>query len=72
MLAPMRTPTQALGALAFLAVIAFAGIKLADGWADWVVFGVFVVTFFGFAFAVYQRQYPTKKRAFTRDPDSHW
>jgi hypothetical protein len=46
----------------------------ADGWADWVVFGVVICAALGGAIAVWQRQYPaaTKKRVFTRDSDSRW
>ena len=62
-------------ALLLLAVIA-AGVWLvtwsAEDWADWVVFGVFVLTALGFAIAIHQRQYPTKKRSYRRDPDSNW
>ena len=45
-----------------------------DGWADWVVFGVFCCAALGGAIAVWQRQYPaaSKKRVFTRDSDSRW
>lgn len=50
----------------------YAAARIADGWADWVVFGAFVFTFLGFAVAVNKRQYPTKKRSITRDADSRW
>ena len=63
---------QLLAAGAFLGAIALAGILLADGWADYVVFAVFFLTFVGFAIAASKRQYPTKKRGFTRDADSRW
>ncbi|HEV3228316.1 MAG TPA: hypothetical protein VGY97_02485 [Solirubrobacteraceae bacterium] len=40
--------------------------KVAINWADWVVFGMIVVTVVGAAIAVYPRRYPTRKRAYTR------
>lgn len=43
--------------------------KVAVGWADWVVFAMLVVTGVGAAIAVYPRQYPSRKRAYTRDSD---
>jgi O-antigen/teichoic acid export membrane protein len=43
--------------------------KVAVGWADWVVVGMLVVTFIGAAIAVYPRQYPSRKRAYTRDSE---
>ena len=49
-----------------------AAIAIADSWADYVVFGAFFLTFLGFAIAINKRQYPTKKRGFTRDSDSRW
>jgi hypothetical protein len=57
---------------------AIAGVWLvaagADGWEDWVVFGVVICAVIGSAIAVWQRQYPaaTKKRTFTRDSESNW
>ena len=46
----------------------------ADGWADWVVFGVVICAALGGAIAVWNREYPaqSKKRVFTRDSDSDW
>jgi hypothetical protein len=63
---------QALVAVLLLAGLALAASQIADSWADWVVFGALVFTFLGAAAAVHRRQYPTKKRAFTRDADSKW
>jgi hypothetical protein len=40
-----------------------------DGWADWVVFGVIVMTTIGAAIAIYPRRYPTRKRTFIRHSD---
>jgi hypothetical protein len=46
----------------------------ADGWEDWVVFGVVICAVIGGAIAVWNRQYPaqSKKRVFTRDSESNW
>ena len=63
---------QLLAAAAFLGVLVLAASQIADDWSDWVVFGVVVVTLFGFAVAINKRQYPTKKRGFTRDSESDW
>jgi hypothetical protein len=43
--------------------------KVAAGWADWVVFAMLVVTGVGAAIALYPRQYPTRKRAYTRESE---
>jgi hypothetical protein len=63
---------QLLAAALFLGAIAVAAVLIADDWSDYIVFGVFFLTFVGFAIAVNKRQYPTKKRTFTRDSDSRW
>jgi hypothetical protein len=63
---------QLLFAALFLGAIVVAAVLIADSWADWVVFSVFVLTFVGFAIAVNKRQYPTSKRGFTHDSDSEW
>jgi len=38
----------------------------ADGWADWVVFGVIVLTFIGFAIAIAPNIYARRKRVISR------
>jgi hypothetical protein len=63
---------QLLAAGLFLGAIVVAAILIADSWADYVVFGAFFLTFVGFAIAVNKRQYPTKKRGFTRESDDRW
>ncbi len=63
---------QLLAAAAFLGVLVVAAMTLSDGWADYVVFAAFFITFVGFAIAVNKRQYPTGKRGFSRDSDSRW
>ncbi len=65
-------PVQLLAAGLFMGVIVVAAILIADEWSDYVIFGAFFLTFLGFAIAVNKRQYPTKKRGFTRDSDSRW
>jgi hypothetical protein len=43
---------------------------LADGWEDWVVYGVIVVMTFGAFRAIFERRYTTQKRTFIhRDED---
>jgi nucleotide-binding universal stress UspA family protein len=65
-----RSPwVQLLAAIVFLGVIVLAAALIAENWAQWVVYGVFVVTFFAFAHAVYQRQWNTKNRGVTRRVD---
>jgi cytochrome bd-type quinol oxidase subunit 2 len=44
-------------------------VSNADGWADWVVFGVIVLTTIGAAIAIYPRRYPTRRRTFIRHSD---
>ena len=63
---------QAAAALAFVGVLVIAALLIADSWADYVVFAAVVLTLIGFAVAVNKRQYPTRKRSFTRDADSNW
>ena len=60
--------------LAVAAGLGYAVTRSANGWADWVVFGVIVFAALGGAIAVWNRQYPhaNKKRTFTRDSDSEW
>jgi drug/metabolite transporter (DMT)-like permease len=63
---------QALLVGLLVAVLALAVTDVVDNWSDWVVLGVIVFTTIAVAFTVYNRQYPTKKRSFTRDSDSKW
>jgi cytochrome bd-type quinol oxidase subunit 2 len=60
---------QVLVFLAIVAALAWAVLSSMDNWADWVVFGVIVLTTLGAAIAVYPRRYPTKKRDFIRHSD---
>ena len=63
------TAVQALSFAALVAGLAYLVLWSADSWADWVVFGVIAATAFGTALAVNRREYPTRKRAFTRTSD---
>ncbi len=70
----MRFPVwmQALGVVLLAAVLVLSITQVVDNWSDWVVLGVIVVTVIAVAFTVYNRQYPTKRRSFTRDSKSDW
>jgi O-antigen/teichoic acid export membrane protein len=64
-----RTVAQVIVYIVILAIALLAVAQIADGWADWVVFGVLVMTVYGAAIAVHQRRYTTKKRTFVRNWD---
>ena len=53
----------AVGALVLAGWVVVSHVK---NWADWVVFGVIVMTFFGAGIAIYPRRYTAKKRTFVR------
>jgi hypothetical protein len=63
------TMVQVLVFLAIVAGLAWAVLSNMNNWADWVVFGVIVLTTIGAAIAIYPRRYPTKKRTFIRHSD---
>jgi uncharacterized membrane protein len=65
-------PVQLLAAALFVGAIVVAAILIADDWSDYIVFGVFALAVVGAAIAVNKRQYPTKKRGFTRESDDRW
>ena len=60
--------------LVVAAGLGYAVVKVAKGWAGWVVFAVIECAAIGGAIAVWNRQYPhvSKKRTFTRDSESKW
>ncbi len=60
--------------LAVIAGLTYVVIYVAEGWADWVVFGGILFATMGVIVAYHNRRYPapTTKRSFTRDPDSRW
>jgi multisubunit Na+/H+ antiporter MnhE subunit len=69
MLCHRTTMVQVLVFLAIVAALAWAVLSNMNNWADWVVFGVIVLTTIGAAIAIYLRRYPTKKRTFIRHSD---
>jgi peptidoglycan/LPS O-acetylase OafA/YrhL len=58
--------------VALACVLAWAAVAGVDDWTDWVVFGGILFAVAGFMVAINRRQYPTRKRAFTRDSESRW
>lgn len=52
--------------LVALVVAAIIVVSLAKNLADWIVFGVIVMTFFGAAIAIYPRRYTAKRRTFVK------
>lgn len=52
--------------LAAIVIAAVIVVSLAKNLADWIVFGVIVLTFFGAAIAIYPRRYTAKRRTFVR------
>jgi hypothetical protein len=52
--------------------LALVVTDVVDNWSDWVVLGVIIGTTIAVAFTIMNRQYPTRKRKFTRDSDSDW
>jgi uncharacterized membrane protein len=67
-----RFVMQVLILVAIVVVLALAVTDVVDNWSDWVVLGVIVGTTLAVAFTIMNRQYPTRKRRFTRDSDSNW
>jgi hypothetical protein len=63
---------QALIVALVAVVLGLAVTDVVDDWSDWLVLGVIVGTTIAVAFTVFNRQYPTRKRAVTRDQDSDW
>ena len=57
---------QALILAAAVAAGIYVVIRVSEGWADYVVLAVIVLTTLGAARAIYTRRYPTKKRTFIR------
>jgi hypothetical protein len=65
-----RQPVQIALTIVICAALIYAVVKVATDWSDWIVFGVIVLTAIGAAIAVNQRQYPTRKRAYTRSSEN--
>lgn len=60
---------QGLALVGLVVGLAYLVVSSADSWADWVVFGVLVLTAFGAALAVHQRDHPARRRSFSRSSD---
>ena len=69
MLARSDPMVQVLIFLALVAALVWVVLSSMDGWADWVVLAVIVLTTIGAAIAIYPRRYPTRKRTFIRHSD---
>jgi hypothetical protein len=63
---------QALLVVVLAVVLAVAVTSVVEGWADWVVLGGILAAVIGMMIAVNNRQYPTRKRSFTKDSRSRW
>jgi hypothetical protein len=63
---------QALLVIMLAVVLALVVTDVVSDWSDWVVLGGIVVAVVGTMIAVNRRQYPTRKRKFTRDSSSRW
>jgi uncharacterized membrane protein YcjF (UPF0283 family) len=63
---------QALMMLLVAAVVVLGVTSVVDGYEDWIVLGGIVAAVVGVMIAVNRRQYPTRKRSFTKDSDSKW
>lgn len=66
------TLTLVVALVALAALLGWAAVSGVDDWSDWVVFGGILFAVAGFMVAVNRRQYPTRKRTFTRDSESRW
>ena len=64
-----RNPIQVIVVALICAACIYVVFKVAADWSDWVVLAMIVVTAFGAAVAIYPRQYPGRKRAYTRQSD---
>jgi protein-S-isoprenylcysteine O-methyltransferase Ste14 len=63
---------QVFALVLLIVVLVLAITDVVSDWSDWVVLGGIIIAVVGFAIAIQNRQYPTKKRAFTRDRHSDW
>jgi cytochrome bd-type quinol oxidase subunit 2 len=67
-----RNPILVIVVALICAGCIYVVFKVAANWADWVVFGMIVITAFGAAIAIYPRRYPTRKRAYTRSSEDKY
>ena len=63
------TAVQGLAFCLLVVGLAYLVISSADSWADWVVFGVLVLTALGAALAVHERRWISRGRAISRSSD---
>ena len=65
-----RTAVQILAFLLLVVGLAYLVISSADSWADWVVFGVLVLTALGAALAVHESRWSVSRgRAISRSSE---
>jgi hypothetical protein len=65
-----QTAVQILAFLLLVAGLAYLVISSADSWADWVVFGVLVLTALGAALAVHESRWGVSRgRSISRSSD---
>jgi len=65
-----RTAVQSVAFLLLVAGLAYLVISSADSWADWVVFGVLVLTALGAALAVHDERFGVSRgRPISRSSD---
>jgi len=62
-----RTFVQVMLVLGVAAGLGYLVVSSADGWADWVVFAVIVLTAYGGALAVSPRLHARRKRTISRE-----
>jgi hypothetical protein len=63
---------QALVVIVLAAALAVVVLSVVEGAADWIVLGAIAAAAIGTMIAVNNRQYPTRKRTFTKDSQSRW
>jgi hypothetical protein len=62
----MARVLQGVVLLAVFAAAVWIVVSAVDGWEDWVVLGVFVMTAIGAGMAVHHRRYTVKRRDFVK------
>ena len=60
---------QGLAFCLFAAGMMYLVVSSADSWADWMVFGVLLVTALGAAIAVHERRWITRGRPISRSSE---
>ena len=65
-----QTAVQILAFLLLVAGLAYLVISSADSWADWVVFGVLVLTALGAALAVHEQRWGVSRGRPSAGPPS--